>query len=141
MAKYGSPDTVIEFDNSGGTLVDVSNYILEASEIMIEGLFEETTAFGDDWVEQTPVLIKNVQDITLSMFYDDTATTGPDALFNAVNDGPRTLKVTWGSTKTTSVETYIKSYGRQPIVKGLTKARVVLTKAPGVVTETSSVSS
>lgn len=138
MAKYAASQIVIEFDNSGGSLVNVSQYILEASEVSVEGLFEDSHAFGDSWKEQTPADHRFIGDVTLSFFYDDTATTGPDALFNAVASVPttatRTLKVTWG-VKTTSVETFIKKYNRQPIRAGLTKASVLLT-GHGAVTET-----
>lgn len=137
MAKYGSGSITIEVDNSGGTLVNLSNYILEASEVSVEGLFEESTAFGDTWQEHLPVGVRMLPEITLGFFFDDTATTGPDAIFNAVAStvtaSTRTLKVTWG-TNTTSVETYIKKYTRQPIRNGLTKASVVL-RPTGATTE------
>lgn len=137
MAKYGSGSITIEFDNSGGTLVNMSNYILEASEVSVEGLFEDSTAFGDTWKENLPVAMRMVPEITLSFFFDDTATTGPDAIFNAVasttSTTSRTLKVTWG-TNTTSVECFIKKYTRQPVRESLTKANVVLLPT-GAVTE------
>src|SRR4051812_9968997 len=107
MAKFGSADVRIDFDNSGGTPVNMSDYILEASEVSVEGLFEESQAFGDAWKENLPVGVKMLPEITLSFFYDDTVTAGPDAIFNAVAAtvaaATRTLKFTWG-TKTTAVE-------------------------------------
>lgn len=138
MAKISSSQIKIEFDNSGGSLVDMSAYIQEGSEVAVNGLFEESTSFGDSTRKQTPVVMTEVDDITLSFFYDDTATTGPDAIFNAipatVGASSRTLKVTWG-TKTTSVETFVKKYGRKPSRRGLTQGTVTLI-ATGAVTET-----
>ncbi len=116
----------------------MSDYILEASEVSIEGLFEESQAFGDQWKENLPVGVKMLSEITLSFFYDDAVTSGPDAIFNAVAATvaatQRTLKFTWG-TKTTAVETYIKKYTRQPVRNSLIKASVVLLPT-GAVTET-----
>ena len=74
-----------------------------------------------------------VDDIELTGFYDDTATTGPDAVFNAPGE-TRTLKITWGGTKTSSVETIIAGYQRQAAVKESTKYTVTL-KPTGAVTE------
>ena len=137
MAKYGSGSIKIEFDNSGGSLIDMSNYILEHSEVSIEGLFEESHAIGDTWKENLPVGVKMLSEITISGFFDDTATTGPEAIFNAVAAtvavASRTLKVTWG-VNTTSVETYIKKYSRAPVRAGLTKFTVILLPT-GAVTE------
>jgi len=136
MAKYTAANVVIEFDNSGGTLVDMSQYILELNGIDIESVLEESHTFGDSWVEQLNAGLKRLADVQLSGFYDDTASTGPDAIFNAVgNTTTRTLKITWGSTKTTSVETIIKNYRRIPSRGALTKFEVVLTPT-GQVTET-----
>ena len=37
MAKYGSNSLVFEFDNSGGTLVDMTQHTLELGGVEIEG--------------------------------------------------------------------------------------------------------
>lgn len=135
MAKYTADDIVIEFDNAGGSLVDMSNYVMECNGINLEAILEESHALGDAWVEQLFAGLKRVGDITLSGMYDDTATTGPDVIFNSIgNTTSRTLKITWGSTKTTSVETIIKSYNRIPARGTITKFEVVLV-ATGAVTE------
>lgn len=133
MAKYGSKDLKVEVDNSGGTLVDLSNYVTTINGISVEAILEEGTAMGDTWVEQLFTGNKQMPAITLGGFYDDTASTGPDAVLNAIGD-TRTLKVTWGGTKTTSTEAIITSYVRTPAVKTLTKFSAVLTPT-GAVTE------
>jgi hypothetical protein len=136
MAKYGSNSLKVEFDNAGGSLVDMSDYCLEINGIDIEAMLEESHGFSDSYVEQLFTGLKKVADVTIKGFYDDTATTGPDVIFNAVgNTTSRTLKLTWGSTKTTSVETVIKNYRRQPTRGQLTKFECVLA-ATGAVTET-----
>jgi hypothetical protein len=131
--KYGSKDLVIEFDNSSGTLVDITQHVTAINGVNIEALLEEGTTYGDSWVEQLFTGVKQLADITVDGFYDDTATTGPHALFNDLG-ATRTFKVTWGGSKTTSVETIIRNYNRNPVRKELTKYQVTLAPT-GAVTE------
>lgn len=138
MAKYGSPDIVIQFDNSGGSLQTMTQYITEINGVKVEGLLEESHSFGDSWFEALPIGLRRMDDITLSGWYDDTATTGPDAIFNApvptTTTATRTLTITWGGAKTTTVETYIMSYERQAQRNGLTRFTVTL-RPTGTVSE------
>lgn len=133
MAKYGSDDVVIEVDNSGGSLVDLSQYIDTINEINISAMIQESHAFGDSWVEQLYTGVKMTAPITIEGFYDDTVTTGPNAILNSLGD-TRTFKITYGSTKTTSVETVITSYVRRPVRGELTRFTCTLTPT-GAVTE------
>lgn len=133
MAKYGSDDVVIEVDNSGGTLVDLSQYIDTINEINISAMLQESHAFGDSWVEQLYTGVKMTAPITIEGFYDDTSSTGPNAVLNSLGD-TRTFKITYGSTKTTSVESVITSYVRRPVRGELTRFTCTLTPT-GAVTE------
>jgi len=133
MARYGSKDLKIEIDNAGGTPVDLSNYITSIGGVTVEAILEEGTAFGDTWVEQLFTGNKQSAAITVGGFYDDTSSTGPDAVLNSLGD-TRTLAVTFGSTKKYSVEAIITSYVRTPAVKTLTKFAATLTPT-GAVTE------
>ncbi len=139
MARYNSVDFKIEFDNSSGVLQDMSVYITDAGPMEKDTKPQEITPFGaaDETFDGTGV--GSVKSITLKGDYDDTATTGPDAIFNDVGcknttGGTRTLKYTYGSTKTTSVETIITGYKRVPGVKKLTGLEVTL-QPTGAVTE------
>ncbi len=138
MAKYGSPSIAIAFDNSGGTPVTISQDVLDINGIEIETLLEESQTFGDSWFESLSVGIRKLADVTIGGFYDDTASTGPNVLFNDLANGPsattRTLTVTWGGAKTTSVETLIMKYSRMPKRNGITRYTVVL-RPTGAVTE------
>lgn len=137
MANYGPDDVSLSFDNAGGTPVVMTDYILTINGIEIEAAMEETTTFGLAWKTSKATGIRMVGDITITGNYDDTATTGPDVIFNAVVSGPsvasRTLLLGYGSTKTSSVETWIKKYSRK-VGKILTKYEVVL-EPTGAVTE------
>ncbi len=135
MAKYGPDDLVIDFDDSGGTPVAMTAYIREISGVKVSAILTDSHSFGDTWHESLAVGVSKVDDITLKGFYDDTASTGPNVIFNAVgNTTTRTLKVTWGSTKTTTVETIIISYERLGKLDDLTAFEVVL-RPTGAVTE------
>ena len=135
MSRYGSNAVKVEFDNSGGALTDMSAYVTEIDGFDIEAALEDTTAMGDANITQAATGFKVNNDINLGGFYDDTAATGPDAIFNAPgNTTTRTLKVTWGGTKSTAVETVIKKYQRIPSTGKLTRYKVVLAPS-GSVTE------
>lgn len=133
MPVYGSDDTRIDVDNAAGTLVNMTAYITEVNGFGVEAVLEESTPFGVAWEESLYSGVKMVGDIEFTGFYDDTATTGPDVIFNALG-ATRTVKFTWGSTKTSSVEAIIRKYERIAKVKTTTKYKVTL-KPTGAVTE------
>lgn len=136
MATYSSKDLVIEFDNSGGTLQNMSQYVREINGVDVNAILQESHSFGDAWFEFLATGLKKMEKVTLKGFYDDTATTGPDAIFNAPgNTTTRTLKLTWGGTKTTAVETIIESYRRIPTLNNITVFETVV-QPTGAVTET-----
>ena len=84
MSQYGSNALRIDFDNSSASPINMSNYIREFNGMSIEALLQESHAFGDTWFESTWTGIKKLDDIVLGGYYDDTATTGPEAIFNAL---------------------------------------------------------
>src|SRR5712691_3012671 len=103
MSKYGSPSLVIQFDRfDGSTLTDMSAYIETINGFDVQAMLVESHSFGKSWVEMLLTGLRRVADITLGGFFDDAATTGPDAIFNDVGNASmaagatRTLKLTWG---------------------------------------------
>lgn len=140
MAKYGPSSIVVEYDNSGGTLVDITQYVQEINGVSVEQIIEEVHSFGDSWEEHLPVGIGRTTPIELSGLYDDTATTGPDALLaDRIPEGPSTtareLKITWGSTKTSLWNTFLIAYERSADRNALTRWTARL-QGTGAVTET-----
>lgn len=133
MAKYSSKDVTVEVDNASDTLVDLSQYVDSISGIDLEALTQESHGMGDTWEETLPVGVKRMGDITIEGFYDDTATTGPDVILNAIGD-TRTVAVTYGSTKKTTVEAVITTYKRTPSRGELTRFSCTL-KPTGAPTE------
>lgn len=139
MAKYGSSSIVIEIDSTeGGTLSDISQYVQTINGVEVEAILQESHSFGDSWFEHLATGMRKMNPVVLGGFYDDTATTGPNAIFINVQDSPadatRTLKITWGGTKTTTVEVWIQKYTRQATRNELTRFEATL-QPSGAVTE------
>ena len=136
MAKYSSPDMNVQVDNAGGTLVDISNYVDAVGGFAPAAETAESTGFGDAWREYVAHL-KDGGEFTIEGNYDDTATTGPDAILNAIGS-TRTVQLGWGGTANgkpkTSVEAIITKYERRASVGSLTRF-VASMKSTGAVTE------
>ncbi len=139
MANYGPADITVNYDNSGGTPVDISAHVLTINDVDVENITEEVRPFGVAWDTHKAIGVGRMPVIELGGVFDDTASTGPDALFaDRVPEGPatasRTLAVTWGSTKITTVETILLTYRRTADKNGLTRWLARL-QPTGAVTE------
>lgn len=140
MAKYGSNSIVVAVDNSSGTPVTMTNYITSINSVSIEATLQETTSFGDAWQEQLSTGMRRMDPLVFSGIFDNTATTGPDIIFNDISSGPsdtgstRTVTITWGGSNTTAVEALITSYARTGTRGELTAYEVTMTPT-GAVTE------
>lgn len=115
--KHSSSEITIGYDDSpGGTLRQIENSVLTMSGIKIEAPNQLTHAYGDSWEESTPTGMRKVPAITLTGFFDDTATTGPHTVLRVgdndvdPNGATRTLVVVFGNSKTFTVETRLQSY-------------------------------
>lgn len=128
MTTYGSADVTVEVDNDSDTLVDLSAYVLTIGGVKKEALVEEVTPLGAAWFAHMKTGVFSLPEIALAGVYDDTATVTPFALFGANADlgDTRTLKVTFGGSKSISVETIVKSWDRQISKGDKTKYEVVL---------------
>lgn len=127
MATYGPDDIAVRFDaTDGGALQSMTQHVTEIDVLDIEAMFDQNTrSYGDVWSDQAYIGVRRWNPITLRGVYDDTATTGPNATFNSVGS-QRTLELTWGGSKTTTVETLILNYRRIPQIDGMTRYEVVL---------------
>ena len=135
MAKYGSDVFKTEIDaTDGGALQDMSQHVDTINGVNIERLMQESHTFGDSWVEHLYTGIRQAQDITLEGFYDDTASTGPDATFNGTHAVTRSVQLTYGGSKTSSFEAWIVGDERLAARGELQRYRVVL-RPTGAVTE------
>lgn len=115
--KHSSSEVTITYDSSpGGSGVAITNSVLTMSGIKIEAPQQLSHAFGDSWEESTPTGMRKVPAITMTGFYDDTATTGPHTVLRVVDGdvdpqgSTRTLVVVFGNSVTFTVETRLMSY-------------------------------
>ncbi len=115
MAKYGPSSVAITLDDSGGTARNLSQYITSFGGIKINAGMVDSTGFGDSWKESLSTGVRSMDDISIEAWYDDTSNT-TDAVLGDVANGPadqqKTLVVTYGGSKTTTVEGWIVDYER-----------------------------
>jgi enhancing lycopene biosynthesis protein 2 len=113
--KYGPASVTVTLeDGPGGTARNLQNFTLEGISVKTTSLTADTTALGDSFEEHTPIGVRRVEPITLTLIWDTTGTTGTHAVLNAVDDGPqddtRELVVVFGDSKTFTVGTRLTSY-------------------------------
>ena len=121
MARvHGKDIASLSVDDSGGTprslLAETVSFTFPQSADL-----HDTTTMGDDWHESTAGL-KGGGTIAHEMFYDNTATTGPDVVYNGRIGVAGTFS--WGDgTVTYSCETVVESYEITGNVGDMVKAR------------------
>jgi len=121
MAKYGSNSIKVEFekaDSAGSADTNITAYVTKLGDITISKGAIVSTPFGVTAQEYLAGVVKNYEPFAIEGFFDDTATTGPDAIFNSVNVVARYWKVTFGGTKTSSGRCWITEYKRGQEVGG-----------------------
>ena len=128
MAKYSSKDLELTV---GAT--SMKAHILDDVTLGIEVGTEEATAFGDEWEQHVSTGVKRGDPVTVGGYYDDTATTGPDAKLNTLGTTIAVV-ITWGGSKTSTFNAIVKRYERLAKVGEMT--RYVSTLQPtGEITE------
>ena len=113
--KYGAASVTVTYDDGpGGTGRIITGHVLTMSGVKITSALQPSHAFGDAWEEHTPSGLAKMEPMTLTGYWDTTATTGPHVVFIAPDDSPqdatRTLVVVFGDSKTMTVETYLVSF-------------------------------
>lgn len=114
MAKFGSASTVVTIDDHGGTPRIITPHVLTIGGLKISQITEENSPFGMANERNVPVGKQKFGPVTIAGNYDDTATTGPHAVFSTLettpNDTTRTLVVSPDGTKNLTVEGYVTDY-------------------------------
>ena len=105
--------------------------------VEVEAILQESHSFGDSWFEHLSTGLRKMNPLVVGGFFDDVA-SGPNAIFIGVQDAPadasRTVEITWGGTKTTTVEVWIQKYTRKATRNELTAYEATL-QPTGSVTE------
>jgi len=119
MAKYSSPSIDFQIDSAdGGSLTSAGvfvDYITKIGDVNITRPLIESTPFGASTAEYLLSVFKKYEPFTIEGYYDDTATTGPDAVLNIgkyTHSQTRSIKLTIGGTKTIEGEVWITEYKR-----------------------------
>lgn len=134
MAEFDSSDVKVEFDNAGGTLVDVTEYVLDFPGIMVQrGVDDAWSPLGAVLERKGITAIDIVDDPELTLKCDDAATTGPVALFvrGAVD---RELQVTYGGAIVRLITTGVVS--SDPVIENgkMTRLKVRLVNTGAAIT-------
>lgn len=113
--KYGSASITVSLDDApGGALTAITNHILTISGVKVTSAMQLSHAFGDSAEETTPSGMTKVEPITLTGFWDTTASTGPHVVLGTPDDGPqdatRSFRVVFGDAKQFDVECRLVSY-------------------------------
>lgn len=127
MSKYGSSSVAIYIASSGGTSYNVTSYIDTIGGQKITSITEPTHTFGDSWEEHTPVGLSRAEPFDIEGHYDDTATSGPHALFSVIDrgttDATRAITVGFGGTKYFACTARLTAYELLPTNGKLTRYR------------------
>lgn len=78
MAKFNGKVSKFLIKDNGGVVRDLSQYLTEISGIPGERELSDSTTIGDSGRERFPSLENGT--VRISGFYDDTDTSGPDAV-------------------------------------------------------------
>jgi hypothetical protein len=113
--KYGSADVTFAIeDGPGGTSRAIAGFLLEIGGVKITALTEKSDTFGDAWEEHCPTGKRRVEPLTLTGWWDTTATTGTHAVLSDPDDGPnedtREVIVVFGDSKTFTFDVRLTSY-------------------------------
>lgn len=82
MAKFNSRVSVFLIKDSGGTVRNLSTYLTEMSGLPGERELSDASTIGDAGRERFPAL-QNAM-IRIAGFFDDTTTSGPDAVLGGL---------------------------------------------------------
>lgn len=131
MANYNSSQAKFKV---GSNFMEA--YLNGNIEVEKVALTEDGTPLGSTGAVAKEIFvgITELPEITVEGLYDDTATTGPDAVFGAIGTS-QTVIVTYGGTKTTTVTLGLKSYKRSIVAKELTKFTATLVNTGTSITE------
>lgn len=94
----------------------MTDYLLTIGGAEIENILEPSHAFGDSWGEMLATGFAQVPEITVTGYFDDTASTGPHTVFQvkSADRSPqantRTVAIGFGNSTSFGGEAIMKSY-------------------------------
>jgi hypothetical protein len=119
--KHGSNEVDFQIDSAdGGSLTTAGitgfiQYITKIGDVSVKREAVDATPFGTDQEAWIIGVIKRREPLVIEGFYDDTASTGPDAVLNIgkiTHAATRSVVLTFATGKTVTGEVWIEEYTR-----------------------------
>ena len=136
--KHSSVEFSFTIDKAdGGAPEDITAYITKFGDIVVDKGSVVSTPLGVDAEEYLLGVITKYEPIVIEGFYDDTATTGPDAILNigkVVHAVTRSAVATLATSRTIAGEVWITNYKRGVTVGEYTSFSATI-QFTGAVTE------
>jgi len=141
MTITGAGEITIEYDDGpGGTLTDITEHVQSEFAIGVANIMQNIRARGDTGPQEVASGNVQMEDITLSGFWD-SGSGSPETVFRLQDDdkspfgATRSLRVTVGTTLQLDVETRLISYRRIRRYPGALLYEAIV-RPTGTVTET-----
>lgn len=137
MSEFSTPaELKVEYDDAGGVLRDISQYVLAINGVPVEQILQEISGFSQASERVLPIGKERVGNIELSGVFRTGANKPHELFHRSVPETPdspsRTLKITWqagAGGAYTSMETYVAAYNRTPNKNELTAYSATLGQA------------
>lgn len=115
--KHGSNEVAFEIDVSDGGALSSGfiQYVTKIGDVVVKREAKDSTPFGVDEETYLRGVIRRHDPLTIEGFYDDTGSTGPDAILDigrVTHAVTRSFTLTFASGKTISGECWITEYTR-----------------------------
>jgi|SRR5579883_2222280 len=121
MANYAGKDLTITFNGQA-----ITANVRDPLTVSRESVIEDITPFGQQDQVFGYAGLRKGKAITVGGLYDDTPTTGTDAIFIAIGTSA-SLVIAYGGTKQSTVTAFVQSYDRVADPKGkFTRYKAVL---------------
>ena len=118
MAKHGSNDVSFEIDTADAGALSTNfgtTYLTKIGDYVVNREAVEATPFGVVDEQYLIGVIKKREPLVIEGWYDDTASTGPDAILNigrVTHAVTRSTVLTFATGKTVTGEVWIEKYTR-----------------------------
>ena len=129
--KQGPDQVTVSIEDSpGGTARVITSHVRAINGVESEAILTRSDAFGDAWEKSTPTGKQKMAPIVLTMYWDNTATTGPAIVFATLDTGQgdagRELILGYGDSKTDTVDVRFFKKRKLPNLDDLTGLEVHL---------------
>ena len=132
MARRGPAVITVSIQASpGGTVQQIKNFVQNGITAKDMSIIADRTPVGVDWMERTPIGVRDSEPVTIQGDFDDTATTGSHAIFQiaAADVSPdsagREIVVNYGG-RTWTRSVHVESYAVMGTTTDIQKFEVVL---------------